>query len=178
MEESLDYIAKGDQEWTTLLDNFWNGFGPNLEEVLALSNRQVLDKLNSSLKVQLFPTGVKCRKCGAVLTLKNSHQFWPFIGCTKYDESGCDYKSPPFLSKDDAEAHAKAKDALGINEETGKEIFLKPSRGGGFYVQSEDKEGNVLRQTLPKEEADILTLEEAKKWITLPRVVGAHPETK
>ena len=53
MEESLDYIAKGDQEWTTLLDNFWNGFGPNLEEVLALSNRQVLDKLNSSLKVKL-----------------------------------------------------------------------------------------------------------------------------
>jgi len=178
MEESLDYIAKGDQEWTTLLDNFWNGFGPNLEEVLALSNRQVLDKLNSSLKVQLFPTGDKCPKCGAVLTLKNSPKFGPFIGCTKYDESGCDYKSPPFLSKDDAEAHAKAKDALGINEETGKEIFLKPSRGGGFYVQSEDKEGNVVRQTLPKEEADILTLEEAKKWITLPREVGPHPETK
>jgi len=26
MEESLDYIAKGDQEWTTLLDNFWEWF--------------------------------------------------------------------------------------------------------------------------------------------------------
>jgi len=178
MEESLDFVAKGDQEWTTLLDNFWQGFGPNLDEVLALSNREVLDKLNAELNNQLFPSGDICPKCESKLTLKNSPKFGPFIGCTNYDESGCDYKSPPFLSKEDIEAHAKAKDALGVDEETGKEIFLKPSRGGGFYVQSEDKEGNTIRQTLPKEEADILTLEEAVKWIKLPREIGPHPETK
>ena len=57
MEESLDYIAKGDQEWTTLLDNFWNGFGPNLEEVLdfiidekiSQGHAKILVGLNNSI---------------------------------------------------------------------------------------------------------------------------------
>ena len=98
MEESLDKIAKGELLWTNLLDNFWEGFEPSISSVMELSNREVLEKLNDVLKERLFPKGHTCPDCSAELTLKNSPRFGTFIGCTNFDETGCDYKSPPFLT--------------------------------------------------------------------------------
>ncbi len=114
MEESLDKIAKGELLWTNLLDNFWEGFEPSISSVLELSNRDVLEKLNNALKERLFPKGNTCPNCSAELTLKNSPKFGPFIGCSKFDETGCDYKSPPFLTLEEVDAHAKAKESIGI----------------------------------------------------------------
>ena len=177
MEESLDQIAEGNLLWTGLLDKFWDGFEPNVSKVLDLSNRQVIDDLNAALNKELFPAGDICPLCESVLTLKNSPKYGPFIGCTSYDEKGCDYKRPTFLSKEAEEAHEKSKDAIGLNPETGKEIFIKPSRGGGFYLQSENQEGEAIRQTMPLEMVDIIELEDAIKWIQLPRPIGPHPDT-
>ena len=178
MEESLDEIARGDQIWTNLLDKFWQGFEPNIKTVLELSNREVLEKINQTLTHQLFPKGNSCPACGGTLSLKNSPKYGPFIGCTNYDEKGCDYKSPPFLTRDQAEAHEQAKDSIGINPISGKEIFLKPSRGGGLYLETEDIDSKAKRQTIPKEIAEKITFEEALKWIELPRSIGLHPDTK
>ena len=178
MEESLDEIAGGSLLWTDLLDKFWQGFEPNVSSVLELSNREVLEKLNKVLSVQLFPNGDSCPSCSGVLTLKNSAKFGPFIGCTNYDQTGCDYKSPPFLSSSQALAQAQAKDSLGVHPDTRKEIFLKPSRGGGLYLETVISEDQVKRQTVPNEIVDIINLDEAIKWINLPRPIGLHPETK
>ena len=177
MEESLDQIAKGELLWTNLLDNFWEGFEPSVKSVLELSNREVLEKLNQVLKEHLFPNGNRCPKCSGVLTLKNSPRFGPFIGCSEYDETGCDYKSPPFLTSEEADAHAKAEDSIGINPESGKEIFIKPSRGGGLYLETQDAKSETKRQTIPNEIAEFLTIEKALQWISLPRTIGPHPET-
>lgn len=178
MEESLDKIARGDQIWTNLLDKFWQGFEPNVKGVLELSNREVLEKINQTLTHQLFPNGNTCPACAGILTLKNSPKFGPFIGCTNYDETGCDYKIPPFLSRDQAAAHAQAKDSIGVNPNSGKEIFLKPSRGGSLYLETEEIDSKVRRQTIPKKIAEAITLEEAVKWVELPRSIGPHPDTK
>jgi len=177
MEESLDKIAKGELLWTNLLDNFWEGFEPNISSVLELSNRDVLEKLNNALKERLFPKGNTCPNCSAELTLKNSPKFGPFIGCTKFDETGCDYKSPPFLTLEEVDAHAKAKESIGIYPESGKDIFLKPSRGGGLYLETQDSKDEVIRQTISNETAENITLESALLWITLPRDIGLHPDT-
>ena len=75
---------------------------------------EVLEKLNDVLQERLFPKGNICPNCSAELTLKNSPRFGPFIGCTKFDESGCDYKSPPFLTLEEVDAHAKAKESIGF----------------------------------------------------------------
>ena len=177
MEESLDKIAKGELLWTNLLDNFWEGFEPSISSVLELSNRDVLEKLNNALKESLFPKGNTCPNCSAELTLKNSPKFGPFIGCTKFDETGCDYKSPPFLTLEEVDAHAKAKESIGIYPESGKDIFLKPSRGGGLYLETQDSKDEVIRQTISNETAENITLESALLWITLPRDIGLHPDT-
>ena len=177
MEVSLDQVAKGELLWTNLLDKFWEGFEPSVNSVLELSNREVLEKLNQVLRERLFPKGDNCPKCSGVLTLKNSPKFGPFIGCSEYDETGCDYKSPPFLTTEEADAHAKAKDSIGINPESGKEIFIKPSRGGGLYIETQDTKSKTKRQTIPNEIAEFMTIEKALQWISLPRTIGPHPDT-
>ena len=177
MEESLDLIARGDLVWTNLLDDFWNGFKPGVGNVESLSNREVLEKLNSKLSDQLFPSGNTCPQCdNGKLTLKNSSKFGPFIGCSKFDEIGCNFKRPPFLSKELEDLHTKGRDALGKDPISGQDIFLRPSRGGGFYLLSEG-EGGVKRQTIPNEKVDDITLDESLKWLQLPREIGNHPDT-
>ena len=178
MEESLDLIARGELDWTNLLDKFWEGFGPNVRKVESLSNREILDKLNNSLSDQLFPRGNKCPKCTeGHLTLKNSPKFGPFIGCSQFDQSGCDFKRPPFLSKEDEDLHNKSKEAIGRHPTTGEEIFMKPSaKGGGFYLSMENK-GENKRQTIPLDIVSEMTLEESIKWLQLPRKIGSHPDS-
>tara|TARA_Y100001970_G_scaffold121071_1_gene150141 strand:- start:24186 stop:26813 length:2628 start_codon:yes stop_codon:yes gene_type:complete len=177
MEESLDLIARGSLEWKDLLDKFWDGFEPNISKVLDLSNREVIDDLNHKLHKQLFPLGDKCPRCDKYLTLKNSPRYGPFIGCTAFDETGCDYKRPTFLSKEAEEAIEKSKDSIGVNPDTNKEIFLKPSRGGGFYLESENSTGESLRQTLPLDIVENMEEELAILWINLPRKIGPHPDS-
>ncbi|MFL2704889.1 MAG: type I DNA topoisomerase [Gammaproteobacteria bacterium] len=178
MEESLDEIAKGEHIWTTLLDKFWEGFSPIIESVKGLSNRQVLDNLNEHLKEIIFPVNTTCPKCTGDLTLKNSPKSGPFIGCSKYSETGCDYAIPAFLrTAEKIEAYNKSKDSLGSNPQTGKDIYLKPKRAGGFYLESKDDEDNRIMQNVPDEVAENMDLEEAIKWMNLPRDIGLHPDT-
>ena len=178
MEESLDEIAKGDQIWTSLLDKFWEGFSPIVESVKGLSNRQVLDNLNEHLREIIFPVGTTCPKCSGELTLKNSPKSGPFIGCSNYSETGCDYAIPAFLrTAEKIEAYNKSKDSLGSDPKTGKDIFIKPKRAGGFYLESQDLEDNRIMQNVPDEVAENIKLEDAIKWMNLPRDIGLHPET-
>ena len=178
MEESLDEIAKGEQIWTALLDKFWEGFSPTIELVKGLSNRQVLDNLNTHLKEIIFPVGTVCPKCSGDLTLKNSPKRGPFIGCSNYSDTGCDYAIPAFLrTSEKIEAYNKSKDSLGRDPKTGKDIYLKPKRAGGFYLESRDEEDNRIMQNVPDEVSENIGLEEAIKWINLPRDIGLHPDT-
>ena len=178
MEESLDEIAKGEQIWTKLLDKFWEGFSPIIETVKGLSNRQVLDNLNEHLHNIIFPAGAICPKCTGQLTLKNSPKNGPFIGCSNYSETKCDYAIPPFLrTNEKLEEYNKSKDPLGEDPKTGKDIFIKPKKAGGFYLESQDLENNRIMQNIPDEVAEEINLEEAIKWLNLPRDIGPHPDT-
>ena len=177
MEESLDLIARGELDWKNLLDNFWSGLEPNLVKVEGLSNREVLDSLNESLSKQLFRENSNCPKCNeGNLTLKNSAKFGPFVGCSRFDEDGCDFKRNPFLSKEQENINALNTDSLGKDPSTGSDVFIKPStRGGGFYLSMESQEA-TKRQTFPADMLESITLDEALKWLELPREIGMHPD--
>jgi DNA topoisomerase-1 len=77
------------------------------------------------------------------------------------------------------EAAAKGPEALGQDPETGKSVFLKAGRFGP-YVQlgeAEDGEKPKMASLLPgMAEADV-DLALALRLLSLPRVIGLHPET-
>jgi DNA topoisomerase-1 len=74
MEEDLDRIATGEQEWVPVLHQFYGPFA----EAIALAQERME-------KVPLVnePTGELCEKCGHPMVIKQG-RFGRFIGCSNY----------------------------------------------------------------------------------------------
>ena len=194
LEEQLDDITSGKEEWIKVLDNFWKDFNLNVSNVKEKRTREVLDLLNESLGELIFEADKegkinrKCKLCDTgELSLKNSFRGGAFIGCSNYPE--CKFTRP--LSK------AKANDQIALAEpkligqnENGKDIYLKNGRFGP-YLQYEkivdelnekkkrkNKENDNLKNvSIPKGiEIDQIDLEKAKYLCSLPKVIGQHPD--
>ena len=81
----------------------------------------------------------------------------------------------------------RANRSLGVDPETGKEIYIKTG-GYGPYVQLGEPEltpkGNIKKGGKPRTASlwpsmsvDTITLEQAQQLLTFPKVLGKHPET-
>ena len=104
LEEQLDDITSGKEEWIKVLDNFWRDFNTNVLNVKEKRTREVLDLLNESLGALIFETDEtgsinrKCKLCETgELSLKNSFRGGAFIGCSNYPE--CKFTRPLSKSK-------------------------------------------------------------------------------
>ena len=194
LEEQLDDITSGKEEWVKVLDNFWKDFNNNVSNVKEKRTREVLDLLNESLGELIFEADEngkinrKCKLCNTgELSLKNSFRGGAFIGCSNYPE--CKFTRP--LSK------TKANDQIALAEprligqnENGKDIFLKNGRFGPYlqYEKTEEetaskkkkmkKDNDHLKNvSIPKGlEIDQIDLVKAKFLCSLPKVLGQHPE--
>ncbi|HTN40132.1 MAG TPA: topoisomerase C-terminal repeat-containing protein, partial [Asticcacaulis sp.] len=183
LEEKLDLVSDGKLDWKQLLRDFWVDFHAAAEGMTELRTTQVLDALNESLGPLIFPDkgdGSNPRACpscaNGLLSLKTS-RFGAFIGCSNYPE--CKFTRP--VGNPDAEGAEGAtgdKD-LGEDPETGKMVALKIGRFGP-YVQlgePESKEDKPKRSSLPKAWPPAsIDLDRALKLLSLPRMVGIHPE--
>ena len=194
LEEQLDDITSGKEEWVKVLDNFWKDFNNNVSSVKEKRTREVLDLLNESLGELIFESDQngkinrKCKLCSTgELSLKNSFRGGAFIGCSNYPE--CKFTRP--LSK------SKAKDQIALAEpkligqnENGKEIYLKNGRFGPYLqyeildVETSTKKkkkkkdnDNLRNVSIPKGiEIDQIDLDKAKYLCSLPKVIGQHPD--
>ncbi len=195
LEEQLDDITAGKEEWVKVLDNFWKDFNINVSNVKEKRTREVLDLLNESLGELIFESDEngkinrKCKLCNkGELSLKNSFRGGAFIGCSNYPD--CKFTRP--LSK------TKANDQIALAEPkligqyyNGKDIYLKNGRFGP-YLQYEiideentnkkkkkKKENENLRNvSIPKGiKIDQIDLEKAKYLCSLPKIIGQHPDS-
>lgn len=78
LEDQLDFIANGKQEWIPVLDEFWKKFSEQIEIKKNVDRKDVTQEQLDEL----------CPKCGKNLSLRLGKR-GKFIGCSGYPE--CDY---------------------------------------------------------------------------------------
>lgn len=167
MEDELDDIADGKREYIKTLSDF---YGPFHREV---KSKEKIDKLTNLGEA---PKEFKCPKCGSPMTIKLGRG-GKFMSCSRYPD--CDG-----ARKIDGSVVEPNK-SIGTDPTTGLPIFVMDGRFGPYVQVGENppaggkKSGaKPRRASIPKEkDPTTVTLEEALKYLSLPRVLGVHPET-
>ena len=169
MEDELDQIADGEREYAKTLKDFYTPF---LKEVKKKDKEA--GKLTDLGPV---PAEFTCPVCGSPMVYKLSRQ-GKFMSCSRFPEcTGARTEHGEVLSNE-----AKI---VGKWPETGEDILVLNGRFGPYVQVGEVKKGKgskkapkPRRASIPKEKnPDDLTLEEALKYLALPRKLGTHPET-
>ncbi len=162
LEDELDDISNGKEEWVPVLEKFWKDFSAQVGEKENVSRKDVTQE-------QLEETCPKCGKHPLTIRLGRRGRF---VGCAGYPE--CDYTR----NLDGAESTEPVKRELGTDPASGKLIQLLQGPYGP-YVQLGEMEGDKKpkRVSVPKNIApDAVALDTALQLLALPRDLGAHPE--
>ena len=197
LENQLDEITSGKENWISVLDSFWKDFFINVNGVKEKRTREVLDLLNESLGSLVFEVNKdgsinrKCSLCSTgELSLKNSFRGGAFIGCSNYPE--CKFTRPLSKSKAAQQLHLAEPKFIGKNE-NGKDIYLKNGRFGPYLqyekLETENDKNYIKKKKLKKEDSNLknisipkglntdeIDLSKAQFLCSLPIVIGLNPE--
>ncbi len=183
LEKKLDRVSAGEENWKLVLNDFWNEFTKAISETSELRITDVLEKLNDVLSPHIFPVteeGIDpriCKKClNGKLSMRTSRAGSAFIGCSNYPE--CKYTRPLKANSGQENDESQNERNIGVDSNN-QNILLKIGRFGPYLElqNSASEEGKPKRVSIPKgmklEEID---LEVALKILSLPRILGKHPE--
>ena len=179
LEGQLDTISAGEIDWRQVLSDFWRDFAGAVEETKGLRVKHVLDALDATLGLHLFPAedggeDRRCPSCEAGRLGLKLGRYGPFVGCANYPD--CKYTRPLAENGDDASEPR----TLGNDPETGLPIMLKRGPYGLYIEQAveDTSKKKPKRVSLPQDLApDLVDLRTALGLLALPREIGIHPES-
>ena len=173
LENGLDDVSGGRLGWQQLLEAFWKDFKPKAGEVMEQKPSEITAALDEFLAPWLFPDKEDgtdpriCPACGTGRLALRGGKYGAFVACSNYPE--CKFTRKFGQGGEDAATSDGPTDL-------GEGISLKSGRFGPYLEQGEGEE--TKRASIPKDVplADI-DLAWAHKLLSLPRTVGAHPES-
>ena len=186
LEKQLDKVSDGKLNYKNLLKEFWNGFKPHLNKMSELEREKILEALEKELAELFFPSddiknGIPNRQCP---TCSNGNlglelgKYGAFLGCSNYPE--CKFTKQIASNQDennDNENFIPGNDGvLGVDPTTGLSVLIKKGPYG-IYLQLGD-EKKPKRTSIPRlVSAKDINLEKALAFLSLPRLIGQHPES-
>ena len=139
MEEALDKIAEGKEDWQKILGEFYEPFMQKIEK----GKKEI-----KSLKVAK-PTGEKCPECEDGELLIRKGRYGEFIACSNFPK--CKYSRN--IGKDGKVQEPETTDE--ICEKCGSPMVIKNSRRGKFLACSAYPKCKNTKSLIPPKELDV-----------------------
>ncbi|MBV8686107.1 MAG: type I DNA topoisomerase [Alphaproteobacteria bacterium] len=174
LEDELDDISGGRMEWQQVLEAFWRDFKPKTAEIMERKPSEITVALDDFLSPWLFPDKADgsdprlCPACGEGRLALRGGRFGAFVACSNYPD--CKFTRRFGQGGEEGAGEDAGPETLGAHPETGADVLRKVGRFGP-YVESGER-----RASIPKDAGE-LDLDLAVRLLSLPRTIGAHPES-
>ncbi len=175
MEQTLDEIATGEAEWLPYLQHFYKG-EEGLETQVKVKESEIDSTVAKTVQLENLDAKVRIGRYGPYIEVENGD------GAIK--ASLPVDLTPADLSPEQVQSLLKQKiegpDKVGFHPETGEPIFVKTGPYGPYVQLGEktDENPKPKQASLPKGVApEEVSLEMAVGLLSLPRLLGMHPET-